>query len=138
MEGDWALFSDPGANFAIAYSAGGYVRFEDDIQAGELVSAYLDVRVVPAIDEEVVLGVRCPHGDVDCGYSLDSRAPFCLEHDLDDSETLSVCTTFCESDADCGFAGGSCFLGFCALPCQNDRDCPDSYCFSSSEGAFCF
>lgn len=134
---DWALFAHLEGDFAIAYSSGGFVEFYDDIEAGELIEAYLDVRVVPASDAETALSARCPRGDVDCGYSTDSRAPICLENEME-SETLTVCSLFCESDAECSFAGGGCFFGVCALPCATDDDCPGSYCYASSEGAFCF
>lgn len=124
-----ATLQDRDRDHVAAYSGDGLAQLR---QAPEPLTAshlqgYVDLALVATPREEVVFGVGCSEGVVDCGRD-GSGSVIC-------SPGIEMCTTTCFTDERCDALdrGTVCWRasddgqGFCFLPCDNASECPDGF-----------
>ncbi len=114
-----------------ALSAGGFGSLRGHVAAGQVISGYLDLQMVPTAPEVVDWWAECePSNLAVCGESIDAVC-------VPGSGGGSFCSRYCGDDSPCE-AGQSCHDGLCLLDCAEDADCPEPLsCALSTEPAGC-
>jgi hypothetical protein len=116
----WARMLNDGTATVYGYSKSGRLELSSPPSIGKAVTGYLDITMYPAIDEEVLFGVPCPRGLVDCGSTTSDfgGAQVCM-----DLGNGLMCSRECAADGDCSRGDGVCVLGVCTKQCAANADC---------------